>query len=257
MPHCLTGPLPSHIWQEHVALPYRDLVLGVQTRPPPGGAADAGSSTGAAAPGMHLDEQCGGAARWLDASAVRRPLLAALLQTGWGVAPPHVGWSMAHNASVTNWLWAVGRTPFGPYAARAELSFALRDAAARAALHALAAEVMREARALRDYFRAFRKQIDDVLTPAEHLPFLRRLNVFSFKLQRARSYLSLHNHRLAQYYLLSTRAHATMHACRRRSPAHGGAPVCECSSRAVCSMSRLSAQGTTWARCEASSRAPV
>ena len=33
---------------------------------------------------------------------------------------------------------------------------------------------------------------------------LQRLNVLSFKLQRARSYLSLHSFRLAQYYLLST-----------------------------------------------------
>ena len=37
----------------------------------------------------------------------------------------------------------------------------------------------------------------------EHLPFLRRLNVLSFKLQRARSYLSLQSYRLARFYLLS------------------------------------------------------
>ena len=37
----------------------------------------------------------------------------------------------ARNASEPSLLWAVGRTPFGPYSARAELSFALRDAAAR------------------------------------------------------------------------------------------------------------------------------
>ncbi len=35
--------------------------------------------------------------------------------------------------------------------------------------------------------------------------FLQRFNVFSFKLQRARSYLSLHNFKYAQYYLHSTR----------------------------------------------------
>ena len=43
-----------------------------------------------------------------------------------------------------------------------------------------------------------------VLTPREHLPFLRRLNVLQFKLQRARSYFSLHSFRAAQYYILST-----------------------------------------------------
>ena len=101
-------------------------------------------------------------------------------------------------------LWAVGRTPFGPYSERAELSFALRDAAARAPLHAVGAEIMREVHALRLYFGEFGKAVEDVLTAAEHLPFLQRLNLLSFKLQRARSYMSLHGFTLAQYYLLST-----------------------------------------------------
>ena len=63
---------------------------------------------------------------------------------------------------------------------------------------------MRDVQALRDYFREFNQQLDDVLTPQEHLPFLRRLNVLSFKLQRARSYLSLQSFKLARYYVLST-----------------------------------------------------
>ena len=98
-------------------------------------------------------------------------MLGALLQSGWGVAPSvltqtltltltltliltltltlttltptqDVAWNAARNASEPSLLWAVGRTPFGPYSARAELSFALRDAAARTALHARAAEVV-------------------------------------------------------------------------------------------------------------------
>ncbi len=38
----------------------------------------------------------------------------------------------------------------------------------------------------------------------ESLSSTGRLNVLSFKLQRARSYLSLHSFRIAQHYLLST-----------------------------------------------------
>ena len=71
--------------------------------------------------------------------------------------------------SVSNLLWSVGRTPFGPYSLRADLSFALRDAASRVPLHALASEIMREVRGLATYFGEFGKTVDDVLTASEHL----------------------------------------------------------------------------------------
>ena len=74
----------------------------------------------------------------------------------------------------------------------------------RAPLHAQAAEVLAEVRLLADYFAEFGKQVDDVLSPSDHLLFLRRLNVLSYKLQRARSYLSLQNFKYAHYYLAST-----------------------------------------------------
>jgi len=164
----LTATRPVLLDQAHIAIPHRDLVVAIQTRPPPQSALTPAAATAAttaaaaaatAGPSVPLEELCAGAPRRLDASAVRRPLLAALLQTGWGVAPSHIGWSAAHNATATDLTWLVGRTPFGPYSARAELSFALRDAAARTPLHALAAEIIREARALRSFFREFRKEV--------------------------------------------------------------------------------------------------
>jgi hypothetical protein len=202
----------------HVSLAFRDMVLAVQTRPPPGPPPSGGNGATApdaeataapqpastARPLAPLAEQCAGTGRWLDASALARPLLASVLQTGWGVAPSGVVWSSAHQRSVNELLWSVGPTPFGAYASRAQLSFALRDAASRTSLHALGAEVVREVASLRTYYREFGKQVEEVLTPTEHLPFVRRLNVLAHKLQRARSYLSLHSFRIAQYYLLST-----------------------------------------------------
>ena len=68
----------------------------------------------------------------------------------------------------------------------------------------MAAEVMDDVRALRTHYAEFGKSVDEVLSPDEHLTFLRRLNVLTFKLHRARSYLSLHNFRHAQYYMLAT-----------------------------------------------------
>ena len=67
------------------------------------------------------------------------------------------------------------------------------------------AEAMAEVRSLERYYAEFGKSIDDVLSRSEYLPFLQRLNLLTFKLHRARSYLSLHNFHRAQYYLLSTR----------------------------------------------------
>ena len=195
----------------HVAKPFRDLIVAVSTRAPPTlpangiAAARASATLPPAPPSSHIDEQCDGLPLALDASRVRRPLLAALLQSGWGVAPTDVAWSAAHNASVPRRLWAIGLTPHGPYSLRAELSFALRDTASRVALHALADEVLAEVKAVCHHFSEFGKRVDEVLSSAEHLPFLRRLNLLSYKLQRARSYLSLHNFRHAQYYILSTR----------------------------------------------------
>lgn len=163
------------------------------------------SPGGASAPRrVGLDERCDGGPMEIDPTRIQRPLLAAALEAGWGVSPSGTAWSPAHNASVATLAWAVGRTPFAPYSSRAELSFAIRDAASRHALHAVAAEVVAEVHALGTYYGEYGKGVDDVLGAAEHLLFLRRLNVLSYKLGRARSYLSLFNYRYAQYYLHST-----------------------------------------------------
>ena len=200
MPLLFDAP-DTHASDTPLAVPFRDLVLALQTRPPLTAAINPSPPP---PPSVPLDERCAGVARSLDAYNVARPLLAAVLQSGWGVAPSHIIWSAARNATRTELLWAVGRTPFGPYAQRAELSFALRDAAARAPLYALAAEVVRDVRGLRDHFGEFHKAIDEVLAAEEHLAFLRRLNVLAFKLERAQAYLSLQSFQLAQYYVLST-----------------------------------------------------
>ena len=40
-------------------------------------------------------------------------------------------WSPVHAAPVTNWLWSLGYTPFGPFSDSQALSFAIVDAAAQ------------------------------------------------------------------------------------------------------------------------------
>ena len=203
-------PRPPQVLLDRVALalPSKDFVVAVQTRPPQRPRVVDGAPSPPPPPpppSLRLDERCAGGPVHLDAHAIRRPLLAALLHAGWGAVPTHTAWSRARNASVTRLLWAASRTPHGPYSARAEFSFAQRDAALRAPLYGLAAEAMAEVRSLERYYAEFGKSIDDVLSRSEYLPFLQRLNLLTFKLHRARSYLSLHNFHRAQYYLLSTR----------------------------------------------------
>ena len=172
----------------HQAVAFPDAVVAVQTR--------AGAAT--------IDARCGGAALEVATDSIERPLLGALLQVGWGVAPSDTLWSEGRGAAESSLLWHVGHTPFGPYSKRPSLSFALRDAAARAALHARASEALLEAHDLQHYFGEYNLQVDDVLGADAHLRFLRRLNLLSYKLGRAATYLQLHNFGHANHYLHST-----------------------------------------------------
>ncbi len=191
---------PLLLDRRHLAMPFHDAVLAVATRNPMPHAPHAAASP----PLLVLDDQCAGAPLHLNAWSITRPLLAAALQSGWGVAPPSTRWSAAHGRAETDLLWAVGPTPFGPYSRRANASFAAVDAAARAGLHAVGAELVGEVRSLGAHFDEFNLTVDQALTPAEQLPFLQRLNVLAYKLGRAASYLSMHNFGYARYYLHST-----------------------------------------------------
>jgi len=133
------------------------------------------------------------------------PLLASILERGWGLTPSGSAWSGGRGALEPELLWGCGLTPFGPYSHHVTPSFALRDAAKRAALHVRAAEVAVDLLQLRDYYAEFGLTIEQVLGQEGHLAFLRRLNVLSYKMDRARSYLSLNNFDYSSYQLQSTR----------------------------------------------------
>ena len=151
------------------------------------------------------EHHCAGAPRNLDSENAARQIIAAATQLGWGVSNSGVKWNEAHNATEPDLLWATGLTPFGVYSQREQPSFALRDVAARSSIHAQLVDALAEIQELRSYFSGVGLEVDDALRAPDQLLFLRRLNVLSFKLQRARAYLSLHNFRVAQYHALSAR----------------------------------------------------
>ena len=57
-----------------------------------------------------------------DASNAARPVLAALLQGGWGVAATHQSWDPVGNRTATEWLWSPGPTVFGYFSDEESLS---------------------------------------------------------------------------------------------------------------------------------------
>ena len=92
-----------------------------------------------------LDYSCSDEMVTLDAADATRPMLGALLQTGWGVAPTHEHFSGKKQSAEVNFVWSAANTPFGPFSASAKLNFAVFDAARRnlvfSALNASLAQV--------------------------------------------------------------------------------------------------------------------
>jgi len=113
----------------HQAVSFPEMVLALQTK--------SGAAT--------LDYSCSDEMVTLDAADATRPMLGALLQTGWGVAPTHEHFSGKKQSAEVNFVWSAANTPFGPFSASAKLNFAVFDAARRnlvfSALNASLAQV--------------------------------------------------------------------------------------------------------------------
>eukprot|EP00824_Muranothrix_gubernata_P000512 TRINITY_DN1058_c0_g1_i1.p1 TRINITY_DN1058_c0_g1~~TRINITY_DN1058_c0_g1_i1.p1 ORF type:complete len:727 (+),score=124.16 TRINITY_DN1058_c0_g1_i1:317-2182(+) len=132
-----------------------------------------------------------------------RAVMSALLQTVYGVAPTQQRWSPLHNATLDDFLWAVGNTPFGLFSYSKKLSFAQRDAAARNLIYTHMSRTLTEVSTLLHRFAKFGKELDEVLSPAQYTQFVQRWNVFKFKLEKATTLLSFHNYNHSLYHLRS------------------------------------------------------
>ena len=128
--------LHSSDLSSHQAQGFKDTVLVLQTQ--------AGK--------LHLDMSCDGKVLQhlaelntrldfvLQALSVRsndatRAALASILTTVWAVSPTHITWDDATQKPVQDFLWSTSLSVFGPLSAGRELTFTIRDAAARAVLY--------------------------------------------------------------------------------------------------------------------------
>ena len=175
---------------QHQAVAFPDMVLALRTRAghvPAAAACAVGPRAEAAAFGLSGSAPSStmplAPPVLLDVGSITRPLLAAVLRAGWGVAPPHSGWSDHAGDFRSEYAWEVGHTPFGPWSNVLSLPFSTRDAAQRHVATSAQAQALGIARtALADLaslpgaLAALpRQQVDVVRTRAEVL--LQKLRV--------------------------------------------------------------------------------
>ncbi|KFK23125.1 hypothetical protein AALP_AAs72355U000600 [Arabis alpina] len=79
-------------------------------------------------------------------SQVQRHILAGIASALGGVSAPYEKTSHAHERPVTNWLWATGCHPFGPFSNVSQMSQMLQDVALRNTIYARVDSALRRIR---------------------------------------------------------------------------------------------------------------
>eukprot|EP00899_Mesostigma_viride_P024805 jgi/Mesvir1/5509/Mv15550-RA.1 len=145
---------------------------------------------------------CNGKRIAVNPGDVTRPVLASLLRAGWGVASTHRRWGVLQNATLQNYLWATGLTPFGPLSPATRLSFVQRDAAMRNVILSHLSHQISEMGDLLTKFAAYGPE-QTTLSVARLQHFTQRFHVMHHKLASATYQLSQLNFNLALYYVRS------------------------------------------------------
>ncbi|GBF98920.1 hypothetical protein Rsub_11712 [Raphidocelis subcapitata] len=156
----------------------------------------------------------------LDARKLQRPVTAAVLSAGWGVADTAQFWSEATGRGWW-WLWSVGDTPFGPLSASPALSFVQRDAARRNLVVASLNATVGHAAALVAGFAAVggpEATVRSFLPPDQVIPYNQRLSLLLFKVESAASALARRDYTTAMGYAASAAFDAAaLHTITRRA----------------------------------------
>lgn len=171
----------------HQAIAFRDMVVAVRSR---------SSQTVS-------DYNCNGRHVITQTRNLERPIVGALLQTMWGVAPTHLSWSPKHNHTLIDYTWSVGQTPFGPFSESMSLSFVQKDAAPRNVLLTTLNSTISSA------IDVLRYVIDHggekkLLGHKRHIEFTQRWNLLEYKLEKAVSALSHFDFDSALYFIRSS-----------------------------------------------------
>lgn len=161
------------------------------------------------------------AAVTMDTQDASRAVLAATLSSVFSVASPTRTWAEVHGHSMEDWLFGTVPNPFSPFSPSLKVTWAQRDAARRNSLFSVLDEGMAEVEKLLGHFASYGISVDDVLDDYDATTFLRRWNLYTFKLHRVGTMLSVHDYAGAYYYVASARhdaqaLHTLVHDAGRR-----------------------------------------
>ncbi|CAM6102131.1 unnamed protein product [Calypogeia fissa] len=170
----------------HQVIPFNDMVIAVRSK----------------APQVVTEYSCNGRPMVAQTRLLERPVVGALLQTLWGVAPSHVTWSLPHNDSLEDYRWALGQTPFGPFSDSMALSFAQKDAAPRNILYSMLNQSISTALGVLNIVKEYGGE-KTLFGNRRQIEFSQRWSLFSYKLGKAVSGISHFDFKTALYFLKS------------------------------------------------------
>ena len=87
-----------------------------------------------------------------DLQHAMRPSFGAVITSLFGISPPNLKWSVTHSKVVSDYLWAIGNTPFGYFSRTFNISFSHRDSAAKNIIHSEINDVLVEVNSLFHHF---------------------------------------------------------------------------------------------------------
>ncbi|KAF7109842.1 hypothetical protein CFC21_110041 [Triticum aestivum] len=171
----------------HQAVAFRDMVVAVRTR---------SSQTVS-------DYSCNGRHVITMTRNLDRPIIGSVLQTMFGVSPTHQSWSPEHNATVVDYTWSTGHTPFGPFSETKSLSFVQKDAARRNVLLTTLNYTITSTVEVLESLAAHGGE-NILLRKKRHVEFIQRWNLLTYKLEKVVSAMSRLDYNKAMYLLRSS-----------------------------------------------------
>lgn len=170
----------------HQAVAFGDMVVAVRTR---------SSQTVS-------DYTCNGRHVLTMTRNLERAVIGSLLQSMWGVSPTHLSWSPEHHATVVDYTWSTGHTPFGPFSETKSLSFVQKDAARRNVLLTTLNYTITSTIDVLESMVAHGGE--KILRKKRHVEFIQRWNLLTYKLEKVVSAMSRLDYDKAMYYLRSS-----------------------------------------------------
>ncbi|KAK3133996.1 hypothetical protein QOZ80_6AG0543710 [Eleusine coracana subsp. coracana] len=173
--------------RHHQAVAFGDMVIAVRTR---------SSQTVS-------EYSCNGRNVITMTRNLERPIIGSVLQSMWGISPTHMSWSSEHNATVVDYTWSSGHTPFGPFSETKSLSFVQKDAARRNVLLTSLNYTISSAIDVLESMATHGGE-NILLRKKRHIEFIQRWNLLTYKLEKVVSAMSRLDYEKAMYLLRSS-----------------------------------------------------